>query len=543
MRHTMVIPTAARALGHAALYPLAVAGTPSHLAALCALAGRRLEEAHTRVGEGRALLRQLDRSRCAQEQPSPGDAAGALQAPAPAQPSVAPYVAPILSPQIALALRARTPDARFVRNAAGRISLAAETAERILVEAGATLASTLDYDATLQDVARLAVPALADWCTVDLAEASGAIRRVALAAAEPAKEALLREITTRFPPSWDDPHPAGIAMRTGRTELLCPVTPAYLEYLATSPEHLALLRRLGTRSRMSVPLAARGQVLGAISFFSATRGYSARDVALAEELARRAALAIDNARLYAAEHTSRAAAEAALAVRDRFLSASTHDLGQPLAAIRLAAQLLRRQVTQVDGDTAAPELDEIDAAVAQTAALIGELMDLARLQAGHELDLHRAPTDLVELLRRAVDAQQKRTRAHTLCLETAESTLVGEWDGARLTRVIGNLLDNAVTYSPDGGRITVTVARAGGDGTSDATAVVRVTDQGIGIPEAELERVTRPFYRASNAAGRMRGSGIGLTGARHIVEQHGGALRVDSREGAGTTVTVTLPMD
>jgi signal transduction histidine kinase len=164
------------------------------------------------------------------------------------------------------------------------------------------------------------------------------------------------------------------------------------------------------------------------------------------------------------------------------------------------------------------------------------VLDAARLQEGRPLELDRRPTDLVALARRAAAECQQTTGRHRIRCEAQVPRLVGRWDAARLERVLGNLLDNAVKYSPGGTEITLTVARSG------ATAVVAVRDRGVGIPAGDLPRVFERFYRGSNVAGRIGGTGLGLAGVKRIVEQHGGTIEVESVEGVGSTFTVRLPL-
>lgn len=240
-------------------------------------------------------------------------------------------------------------------------------------------------------------------------------------------------------------------------------------------------------------------------------------------------------------------AQAALRQRDESLSAITHDLGQPLTSIKVAAQLARRRADGGGGKAAdnawlAEELTSIDAATTKMWAMIGELRDVARLEAGRPLSLDWQPIDLVALVRQEAAAHQTMTDRHRVRLEAAEPHLVGEWDPYRLVRVVSNLLSNAVKYSPEGGDIAVTVAREAGDAAAGDRAVLRVRDEGVGIPAADLPHIFERFHRGANVAGRIDGAGIGLWGARQIVEQHGGTITIDSREGEGTTVTVRLPL-
>lgn len=223
-----------------------------------------------------------------------------------------------------------------------------------------------------------------------------------------------------------------------------------------------------------------------------------------------------------------------------FLDAAAHDLKNPLAGIHVQAQLLRRrmrrgaELSQLEVSVAA-----IEAAVERTRLIIDELLDVARLRAGQPLEIARAETDLVALARTAIDAQHEMSENHQLRFEATVPQLVGGWDAARLARVLDNLLNNAIKYSPDGGTVTVHVAHE--EDGSGSWAVVTVRDDGLGIPAADLPYLFTRFRRGRNVAGRISGSGIGLSGAKQIVEQHGGTITVASEEGQWTTVTVRLP--
>ena len=232
--------------------------------------------------------------------------------------------------------------------------------------------------------------------------------------------------------------------------------------------------------------------------------------------------------------------EALVAERDAFLAAASHDLKNPLGAIKGTAQFLRRQLARtgaVDPERLSTGLTTIEETGDRMLGLVEEMLDVARLRMGQMLDLDRRPTDLVALARRCAAAHEQISERHAVRVASAVDELVGHWDGARLVRVLGNLLDNAVKYSPDGGEVLVELGR------EDGWAVLRVRDRGIGVPAADRERIFEPFQRGSNVAGRLPGTGIGLAGARQIVEQHGGTLGVESEEGTGSTFTVRLPLE
>jgi signal transduction histidine kinase len=290
----------------------------------------------------------------------------------------------------------------------------------------------------------------------------------------------------------------------------------------------------GLHSLMAVPLCAQSEVIGAISFGARDRNFGSSDLALAEALGRQAGPAIDDAWHYRElQH--------AIQLREDVLGTVVHDLKTPLTSIKGHADLLQRQAQSgpLDPKAVLTRSEAIIASVARMAEQIGELVDAARLEAGQQLDLMVRQTDLVALIHRAAAQIEATSSRHTLTVESALPQLVGNWDGPRLERVIGNLLSNAVQYSPDGGDVRVRVALKEDAGRRWAT--FEVQDNGLGIPAADVPRIFDRYHRGRNVAGRIRGTGIGLAGAKQIVEQHGGRIELDSVEGQGTTFTVLLP--
>jgi signal transduction histidine kinase len=226
----------------------------------------------------------------------------------------------------------------------------------------------------------------------------------------------------------------------------------------------------------------------------------------------------------------------ALMARSQAFAAVTHDLGQPLTAIRLATRMLQQR--QETSEDAGAELAAIELTTTRMLGMISELLDIARLESGRALDLEYRRTDLVALVRDEVDVCRLGAGRRAIDFEPMAPEITAHVDPARIARVVANLLSNAVKFSPDGGPITVTVAR-----DAAGWARIDVQDQGVGIPAADLRLIFERFQRGGNVAGRIAGSGIGLAGARQIVEMHGGTIHVDSREEEGSTFTVRLPID
>ncbi|MEA2639754.1 MAG: hypothetical protein QOF51_1148 [Chloroflexota bacterium] len=224
--------------------------------------------------------------------------------------------------------------------------------------------------------------------------------------------------------------------------------------------------------------------------------------------------------------------------KDTFLAATSHDLKNPLTGIRGHAQLLLRQAKrgdQLDPSRIAASAQRIDETVLRVVRMIDGLLDVAHLEMGQALDLHLDSVDLAALVVRVADEHQRTSEGHQILVETPSAAVGGCWDESRLERVLDNLVGNAIKYSPGGGKVRIGLAIEGD------WAVLQVADEGVGIPAADLPHIFERFYRAGNVAGRFEGSGIGLAGARQIVEQHAGAIALASVEGQGTTITVRLP--
>jgi signal transduction histidine kinase len=226
-------------------------------------------------------------------------------------------------------------------------------------------------------------------------------------------------------------------------------------------------------------------------------------------------------------------------LRDAVLASVSHDLRNPLQGIKAEAQLLKRRVTR-GGGASTEQIDDaltcIDQAAVRMSSMIDELLDTARLQAGQRLALRREPVDLVPLVREVIAEQSAVERERSIRFSAPPAGVVAEIDPARVRRVIENLLSNALKYSGQDSDVSVQLA------AEASWAVVRIQDQGLGIPAADLPHVFEYFHRAGNVATRLPGIGLGLPGSQRIVEQHGGSIAVDSREGAGSTFTVRLPL-
>jgi signal transduction histidine kinase len=429
--------------------------------------------------------------------------------------------------------RAEEERVRLSREQAARAE--AEAAQRhlaFLAEASTILAGSLDYQTTLTSAARQAVPYLADCCAVDIAGENGVARRMAAAHRDPAKSVLILQLGQRYPTPVGPEHGFPRVLRTGRSDFWPVIDDAQLAAAAGSPEHRALLHRLGYRSLICAPLLARGRIIGAITFAMADSGrqYTPVDLALAEDLAQRIAMAVDNARLYQA-------AQDAVRMRDEFLSIASHELKTPLTSLQLAVQSLLRNMRRggpPDQEKAASRLLIVEGQSKRLAGLINDLLDISRISAGR-LALEPEATDLAALTRQVIGRFQDELEAAGCALALhADTPTRGHWDPLRIEQVITNLLTNAMKYG-QGRPIEVTVQPDGG------VARLTVRDGGIGIAPDHLERIFGRFERAV-APGRFGGMGLGLYITRQIVEAHGGTIRVISAPAHGAIFTVELPL-
>ncbi len=416
---------------------------------------------------------------------------------------------------------------------------AAETAREraaFLSDAHVALTATLDYDATLSTLADLIVPHIADWCAVDIVEGDGTIRRVAVAHRDPAKTALV-DATRIYPPDPEGRHPRTDVIRTGRSRLIVDVTPERLEEMALYGEHLRVMRAMGYVSAMIVALVARGRTLGAITCATMESGrhYGADDLALLEDLARRAALALDNARLFREAEAARAEAERANRAKDDFLSVVSHELKTPLAAMLGWLRVLRSGKS----DAEPRALDTIERSMRLQSKLIDDLLDVSRMAAG-KLHVETRPVVLADAIDAAVDVVRPDATAKGIRLDVElaprDARIVGDAD--RMQQIVWNLLVNAVKFTPATGVVQVRLA------CSDGHAELVVRDTGRGIAPAFLPHVFERFRQAEPVATRNKGGlGLGLAITRHLVELHGGRIAVASGgEGAGATFTITLPL-
>jgi len=421
-----------------------------------------------------------------------------------------------------------------------------ENQNEFLAKAGEALVSSLDYQATLATVARFAVPRLADWCAVDLVEpGTSSIQRVAVAHVDPAKVRYAEDLGRRYPTPPDAPTGVPQVIRTGKSELYPEIPNELLEAGARDAEHLRLIRQLELKSAMLVPLRARSRTFGAMTFVYADsdRRYTSEDLAFAEDLARRASMAIENSIAlkdadYARdrERWLREEAERTNRLKDDFLATVSHELRTPLNAILGWTSILRGR--NIDAETERA-LAIVERNARAQAKLIEDVLDVSRIVSG-KLTLHLGPTSVAAAARAAMEtvtpaADAKGITVVSEILSDASSITA---DADRLQQVFWNLLSNAIKFTAKDGRVLLRVFREASD------VCVSVKDSGEGIRSDMLSAIFEPFQQADASTTRRHGGlGLGLAIVKQLVVAHGGSVEAQSDGlGKGAIFTVRLPV-
>jgi signal transduction histidine kinase len=411
-----------------------------------------------------------------------------------------------------------------------------------LAKAGEALVSSLDYSATLKTVAQLAVPQLADWCSIELLDPDAPeSRQAAVAHVDPEKVESARQLSERYPPDRSASTGVPQVIRSGKSELYTEIPAALLEAAARDAEHLRLIRELRLESAIVVPLRTPRRILGAMSFIYAESGrhYTENDLAFAEDFARRSAMAIENSvalreseEARALERRLRAESEANGRFQEVFLAILGHDLRNPLGSIDMAAAMLRKSAD----DRTRRLLDRMMASSQRMTRMIEQILDLTRSRIGGGLEIQRQPGDLTEILSQVVDELRALYPSRLLEFRCPPS-LQGSWDRDRLAQVFSNLVGNAIQYGVATNPVTI---EAIGD---DSSVAIRIHNDGPSIPEELRSKLFDPFrrgYRDSRST-HTEGLGLGLFISHEVIVAHGGSIDVQSGAATGTTFRVLLP--
>ncbi len=397
-----------------------------------------------------------------------------------------------------------------------------------VAEASALFSASLDVEAILASVTRMVVPRFALLCLGSVTDEDQSARRAALAYVDPARPDQVRQVLERHTVDGlvVEPRHPGTRIEPEFPEVL-------LDLIAHDEEHRAALRSLDIRSTVAAPLTARGRLIGSLWFGSgpSRHPFAAHDRELVEDLAQRAALAIDNAYLYQG-------AQKAIQARDEFLTIAAHELKTPVTSLVGYTQVVQRRATREKtlSERDRRGLQVIAGQAERLSRLINSLLDVSRIQSGH-FTLNCRSIDLCEVIRDVADEVHPILEHHELMLECPDAPALINGDVLRLEQMLQNLIQNAIKYSPGGGTIFLSVERRTGD------VAITISDQGLGIPASAVPQLFQRFYRADNIAGsNISGMGIGLFVVHEIVSRHGGRVEVNSVEGEGSSFRVYLPL-
>ena len=403
-----------------------------------------------------------------------------------------------------------------------------------LAEASTLLASSLDYHLTLNRLAQLIATHFADWCTITMIRPDRTKDRVAFAHRDPKLQPLIEELDRLYPIDADQTRGISTVIQKRAPLITLEVQDSQLVEAAKNERHLELFRLLGCTSCMVVPILRRGEVMGVIAFVAGATGrqFDSSDVLIAEELANRAGVAIDNALLYEAT-------QQAVRARDEFLSIASHELKTPITSLKLQLQIMRKSTDPELGKAPSPEklakvLDGSTSQVNRITALIDDLLDVSRIGAGKMVYKFEV-LDLAELVKDMVQRYRDHlSSAGCSVTVVAETPVKVRGDRFRMEQVVLNLLSNAAKYGAKK-PISVIVTQ------TDSYAKLECIDQGIGIPPEKIDKIFERYERAVDSA-NISGLGLGLYISREIVRGHSGTIHAKSDLGNGTIFTVKLPL-
>src|SRR5689334_19615890 len=418
----------------------------------------------------------------------------------------------------------------------------AEAARRraaFLAEAGRLLAQSVDQASTLLALTRLALPSLDAWCIVEVLEEGGGIHRLAIYHPDPEKQTLAQQLEASWLPEPDDAFGAPAMLRDARTLAITENIEATLASSAHSADNLHILRQLGIGSLLTVPLIARQRLLGAITFVSAQRtsSYSPADVQLAEDLAARGALALDNAQVYDLALVLQRTAEAADKAKSAFLGAMSHELRTPLNAIGGYIELIDMGLRGPVTERQHADLKRVLTNQRHLALLITEILTFSRVGTGR-VSYNIVDLKACETVQHSVELVEPLFAQNGLTFDgiSGDQSIVARGDGERVTQILVNLLSNAIKFTPAGGHISSDCA------ATAETVTLTISDTGRGIAAAKHETIFEPFIQLDEGLSqRAGGVGLGLAISRDLAQAMKGNLTVESEEGKGARFTITLP--
>lgn len=440
-------------------------------------------------------------------------------------------------------------DLRFAEELAHRIALAldnvrlyheaqvelkerkqAELNLKYLAEASKTLSSSLDLKMTLQNIAKLAVPEIADWCGIDLFTDNG-LEQVVVVHKDPKKVKWAKELRDKYPPDMNSPTGIAKVIRMGKAEYYPFISHEVLVKIARDKKHLKLLEQVGFTSAMIVPLYRQRKCIGAITFVSAEakRQYRESDLNMAQELAARASLALDNALLYKASQD-------AVSLRNDFISVASHELKTPVTSVKIFTEVLQKHSEQIGDQKATEHLSKMNKQLDKLTELIYNMLNISKIQAGR-LEFSQKFFNVDATVKEIVDVLQEGATKHKLIIDGKTNKKVyGDED--RIGQVVSNLVSNAVKYSPKASKVIIHLS------SSDDEVIICVEDFGIGLAKEHGERIFERFYRVFDTTDKtFPGLGIGLYISSEIIKRHHGRVWVESDTGKGSKFYFSLPLN
>jgi PAS domain S-box-containing protein len=405
-----------------------------------------------------------------------------------------------------------------------------EENERFLSETGKFFAKSLDLKVIFKAIAKRAVPFIADWCSVEIVDGKGKIQLLALAHKDRAKIKWARELRKKFPPDMSRDQGFPRVLRTGKSEMYPYISDEILVNAAKNPRELKLAREIGFTSAIITPLFSNGKTIGAISFVTAEsrKRYTKTDLKMAEELAIRASMALENARLYKE-------AQDAIKLREEFVSIASHELKTPVTSLKMFTQVVRRRVSKNKNVEVLEYMEKMENQIDKLTRLINDLLDSSKVQAGR-LEYKNVPYDIVSLVEETIDDLKPNFEEHTIEFKKINvPLLMGDKD--KIGQIIVNLLTNAVKYSPKSNKVSVKVFE------KNKKVYLTVKDYGIGIDEDQKTKIFERFYRAEKGKNlTFPGLGMGLYISREIARRHGGDIVFKSKKSKGTVFYLSLPI-
>jgi PAS domain S-box-containing protein len=403
-----------------------------------------------------------------------------------------------------------------------------ERDQKFLKEASKILGATIDYKTTLKNIAKLIIPSLADYCRIVVLNENNQIQEIAVHHKDPKKLHLVKRLYLLYTQNSANTQGVKSLLIKGQSELMERMTPQIEASIKNNPELLAVIKELKLVSYMGVPLKIGNRIIGALTFSSTTPEhiYTKTDVLLAEELARRAAFAVENAKLYDE-------AQKAIVIRDNFISVASHELKTPVTSLKMYTQGLQLQFVRKKQEVPLPLL-RMDNQINKLTLLISDLLNVSRVQLG-KLEFQKGVVDLNTLVKEAVENMQVSSPKHKIIIQgTIKKKIWGDND--RLGQVVTNLLSNAIKYSPQADEVVVELIN------EKHGAIVAVKDFGIGIEQRYLNKIFNRFYRVSDPNEKtFPGLGIGLYISNEIIKHHNGKMNVESKKGGGSRFSFTLP--